>query len=205
LKMEMHFVHHIEESALEEIKPYFQPEMFIKFCEACTYYNKIWTCPPYDFEVSKVLEGYGYAYIIGSKLYISDLGESFKALLDNKDLEYVTSEIYKAARIVLDEKLGIIQDREKHICVLLAGRCLACDQCVREKQQPCIHPEKMHFSLESIGFDVASICEDILGDKIQWAKESLPEYFIFASAIFSQEKLDVEAIYKDMMSYSGVR
>jgi hypothetical protein len=53
----------------------------------------------------------------------------------------------------------------------------------------------MHLSLESMGFDVASISEDILGDKILWAKESLPEYIILVSAIFSQEKLDIKDIY----------
>ena len=197
--MELPLVHHIEERTLEEIKSYFQPEVFIEFCKACKYYNKIWTCPPYDFDITKMLEDYQYAYIIGIKLYINDLGERFKELLDNKDLEYVTSEIYKTARAVLDEKLVTIGDRDKHLCILLAGRCLLCDRCTREKHIPCIHAEMTHFSLESLGFNVSAICEDILGDKLLWVKERLPEYFIFASAVFSQEKLDIEGIYKDMM------
>jgi hypothetical protein len=43
-----------------------------------------------------------------------------------------------------------------------------------------------------MGFDVASLCEDILGDKILWTKESLPEYIILVSAILSQEKLNIK-------------
>ena len=200
MKMKINFIHQIKERTLEEIKPYFQPKVFIEYCKACKYYHKIWACPPYDFDSTKVLENYRYAYIIGSKLYIHDLGEEFKKLLNNQSLEHVSNEIYIAVRAALDEKLVSIEDKEKHLCVLLAGRCLICGNCTREKNLPCIYPEKMHLSLESIGFDVASMCEDILGDRMQWAKESLPEYFIFVSAVLSRKKLDIEGIYKDMAS-----
>lgn len=200
MKREIPFIHHIEERTLEEVNLYFRPKVFIEFCKGCKYYNKIWACPPYDFNIMKMLEDYQYAYIIGSKFYINELSEDFKQLLDCKDIEYVTTEIYKTARLILDEKLGIIWNREKHLCVLFAGRCLVCGNCTREKQISCIHPEKMQYSLESLGFDVSSICEDILGDKMLWAIENLPEYFILISAVFSQEKLDIEEIYKDMAS-----
>jgi predicted metal-binding protein len=193
--MEMNFIHQIEERTLEEVKPYFQPAIFMEYCRACKYYNKIWTCPPYDFDLTKLLERYQYAYIIGSKLHMNDLGEDFKELLNNKNLEYVSNEIYRAARDVLDEKIVAIGDEEEHLCVLLAGRCLLCDNCTREKKLPCIQPEKMHLSLESMGFDVSSMCRDILGQEILWAKEKLPAYLVLVSAVFSQEKLNKEDIY----------
>ena len=195
MKIEMSFKHQIQERTLAELKSYFQPKVVIEYCKACQYFDKIWTCPPYNFNLIEVLDSYQYAYIIGSKLYTQDLGEAFKEQSKNKDIETVTNEIYKAARGVLDSKLDAIDENELNLCVLLAGRCMECDCCTREKQLPCIHPEKMHFSLESIGFDVASICEDILEDKILWAKESLPEYIILVSAIFSQEKLDIKEVY----------
>lgn len=191
MEVEIPFVHHIEERTIEEIKPYLQPEVFIEYCKACKYYNKIWTCPPYDFDITKMLENYKYVCIIGSKLYIKDLGVNFNEFLNKKELEHVTSEIHKAARRVLDEKLEIIGKDKKHVCILSAGRCLICNSCTRGKQLPCVHEEKAHFSLESLGFNVSAICEDILGDKMLWAKESLPEYFIFVSAVFSQEKLNI--------------
>lgn len=192
---EVNFIHQIQERTISELKLYFQPKVFIEYCKECKYYSKIWTCPPYNFDLSEMLEHYQYAYIIGSKVYIDHLGADFKKLPDHNDLEAVTNEIYLAARAVLDAKLDAIDEKGKQMCVLLAGRCLECEYCTREKQLPCIHPEKMHLSLESMGFDVASISEDILEDKILWAKESLPEYIILVSAIFSQEKLDIKDIY----------
>ncbi|MDF2592168.1 MAG: hypothetical protein K0S75_1634 [Clostridia bacterium] len=193
--MEISFRHQIQERTLSELKLYFRPKEFIEYCRACQYYNKIWTCPPYNFDLTEILDRYQYAYIIGSKVYIDDAGADLKKLPDHNDLVAVTNEIYIAARAALDAKLDAIAYDRKQMCVLLAGRCLECDYCTREKQLPCIHPENMHLSLESMGFDVASISEDILGDKILWAKESLPEYIILVSAIFSQEKLDIKDIY----------
>jgi len=196
--MNIPLIHKIEERSLEEIKAYYKPKVFIEFCKACEHYNKIWTCPPYDFDTTEVFKSYQYVYVIGSKLYINNLDESFKDLLNNNNLEYVSNEIFKSARTVLDEKIMGLEDSKKHLTVLLPGRCLICDSCSKEKQLPCIYPKKMRFSLESIGFDVASICEDILGDKMQWTKEGLPEYFILVSAVLSKEKLVIEDIYNEI-------
>ena len=119
----------------------------------------------------------------------------FKDLLNIDNLEYASSEIFKSARSKLDKKLLTLEDSIDAIKILLAGRCLTCKSCTKEKQHPCIYPEKMHFSLESIGFDVASICEEVLGDKMQWAKEGLPKYYILVSGILSNEELDIKDIY----------
>lgn len=192
MQAKMSFEYHMEERTIDQIKQYHQPGVFIEYCKACKYYNKIWTCPPYDFDITKMLEEYKYAYIIGSKLNTNDLGASFDKILANKDLEYVTGEIHRAARRVLDEKLVAIGKGKENVCILLAGRCLICNSCTREKQFPCIHKEEAHFSLESLGFNVGAICEDILGEKLLWAKESLPEYFIFVSAILSKQKVTVK-------------
>ena len=189
------FTNYIEERTLEEIKAYHQPEVFIEYCKACKYYNKIWTCPPYDFDIVKMLEDYKYVYIIGSKLNTDDLGTSYNILPGNRDMEYVIGEIHKTARRVLDGKLTALGKGKENLRILSAGRCLICNSCTREKQLPCIHRDEAHYSLESLGFNVAAICEDIIGEKLLWAKESLPEYFIFVSAILSREKLNVDLDY----------
>lgn len=196
--MSIPLIHHIEERTLKEIKAYYHPEVFIEYCKACEYYNKIWTCPPYDSDMTKILEPYSYIYIIGSKLYIKELGEDFKELLDNENLEHISNEIYKSAREVLDKKIVAIGDRQKKSCVLLAGRCLICDPCTKETERECTYPERTHLSLESIGFDVSSICEEILGYKMLWTTESLPEYFVLVSAVLSQEKVSIDDMYNSI-------
>lgn len=195
MKKTLPLIHHIEERTQQEIKAYFQPEVFIEYCRACKYYDKIWTCPPYDFDISKGLKGYRYAYIIGSKLNFKDLEGEQKISLERGKAEDAFNEVYHAAREILDERLLRIDDKEKQLLILLAGRCLQCSHCTKEKQSPCVYPEKAHYSLESLGFDVASICEEILREKLQWTKDSLPEYLTLVSAIFSRDKLNIQDTY----------
>lgn len=195
MKPELTLKHNIEERTMAEVKTYFQPQVFIEYCRACKYYNKIWTCPSYDFDTEKLIEDFQYVYIIGSKLRFSDLEGRLKALSERENAENAFNEIYHIARKVLDEKLMLIGDKNKDLLILLAGRCLQCNQCTRESQHPCVYPEKAHYSLESLGFDVASLCEDVLGDKIQWTRDSLPEYLTLVSAVLSREKLNIQDIY----------
>lgn len=199
MKIGMQLRHNIEERNVDDIKNYFRPESFIDYCKACQYYDKIWTCPSYDFETAKLLEGFQYIYVIGSTLKFNELEGSLKALIETEKAEYAANEIYLAARMVIDGKLTGIGDRDKSVSVLLAGRCLACSRCTREKQLPCIYPEKAHFSLESLGFDVSSICEDILGDKLLWTQKGLPEYLTLVSAILSHRKLNIQDIYNSLI------
>lgn len=187
---EIPFVHHIEERTLEEIKAYFKPDVFIEYCRACEHFCRIWTCPPYDFDVNIILENYKYTYIIGSRLYVRDMVKDNQDLLDKGELAGITNEIYMSARRALDRKLEALEDMGEDLCILLAGRCLLCSRCTREKGLPCIHRDRARYSLESLGFNVADMCQEVLGEKILWAKESLPEYLTLVSAVFSRERLD---------------
>jgi predicted metal-binding protein len=195
MKVKLPLIHRIEKKTIEEIKEYFRPDVFIEYCKACKYYGKIWTCPPYGFDITKQFEGYKYVYIVGSRLRLDDLEESLRLVIERESAANAFNGIYEAARKALDDKLMQIEVGGKHLRILLAGRCLQCESCFRERQLPCINPEKAHYSLESLGFDVASMCEDILGYKIQWTKESMPEYLSLVSAILSKEQLDIPGIY----------
>lgn len=200
MKMGMPLRHHIKESTIEQLKEYLKPEEFMEYCKACQYYGLIWACPPYAYDVTKLLEKHSYAYIMGSKLYIKDLGAGFQELLCSKDLNYVSNEIYSAIRAELDQQLRAIESLGQNLFVLYAGRCLVCQPCTREKGILCVYPEKQHLSLESMGFDVSSICQDILKDEILWGKEQLPEYFLLVSAVLSPDKLEPADIYNAMGS-----
>jgi predicted metal-binding protein len=184
---ELPLKHHIQETTMEKLKPYHKPNTFIEYCKACRYYNKIWTCPPYETNIVKQLEGFQYAYIIGSRLRFKDMQET-NTMTHEANHEDVINSTYKAARQILDDMLMKIEADNDGLYVLLAGRCILCSSCSREKQLPCLYPGRARFSLESLGYDVSSISKDILGMEIQWAKDGLPEYLTLVSAVLSREK-----------------
>ncbi|MBF8982745.1 hypothetical protein IZY60_04240 [Lutibacter sp. B2] len=184
------FEHKIKEIPINKLKKYYKPKIFIGFCKDCKYYNKIWACPPYDFETVDLIDPYKYAYIIGSKIYLNKLNGKLKELLNNDHVEFVVNEIYKSARAVLDQELMNIENKESDSKVLFAGRCMMCDICAKGNNKPCIYPDQLRYSLESIGFDVSLISEEILEYKMLWSSGKLPEYMILVSAIFSNKAID---------------
>ena len=187
---------HIEEVMINDIKKYHKPKTFIEYCKACKHYNKIWTCPPYDFDTLDIIDEFNYAYIIGSKINLNKLKEEYSKDLNEKGLEHVSNVIYTLIRKVIDERLRILEDKISDIKILLAGRCILCESCTKVDNKPCKYPEDSKYSLESLGFDLSSMSEEILKEKILWGDKDLPEYFILISGIFSEDKLDKEYIEK---------
>jgi len=185
------FEHKIKGIPINKLKKYYKPKVFIEFCKDCKYYNKIWACPPYKFDTVDLIDPYKYAYIVGSKLYLNKLDGKLKELLNHENVDVVVNEIYKSARAVLDQELMNIEKKESGSKVLFAGRCMICDCCAKVNNKQCIHPEKLRYSLESIGFDVSLISEEILEYKMLWSKGKLPEYMILVSAIFSNKEIDL--------------
>lgn len=185
------FEHKIKEIPINKLKKYYKPKVFIEFCKDCKYYNKIWACPPYKFDTVDLIDPYKYAYIVGSKLYLNKINGKLKELLNHDNVEFAVNEIYKSARAVLDQKLMNIEKKESGSKVLFAGRCMICDICSKEYNKPCMYPDQLRYSLESIGFDVSLISEEILEYKMLWSKGKFPEYMILVSAIFSNKEIDL--------------
>jgi hypothetical protein len=64
---------------------------------------------------------------------------------------------------------------------------------------PCRFPAESRHSLESLGFDVAAISEEMLGTKLLWTKGALPEYQVFVNGFLSAREDD--AIIDSIRSY----
>ncbi|PAB57517.1 DUF2284 domain-containing protein [Anaeromicrobium sediminis] len=178
--------HKIKEITMKDLKKYYNPEEVLGYCANCNNHEKIWSCPPYDFNVDEYINKYEYAYIIGSKIYL----KGHKGTVD--EINELSLEILEDVRGGLDKK--IIKEEDENNVVLYAGRCIICKDCTRIKNKACIKPDKMRYSLESLGFKVSEITSGLLKEEILWAKESLPEYFLLVSAIFSKEKIKDEKI-----------
>lgn len=96
-------------------------------------------------------------------------------------------EMIEAERKV-KRKLGReLFEQEKQIpgsMQLSAGSCDICINCTRNQGAPCAHPDLMHYSIESIGGNVAKTIEDICGIEIEWIEgDRLPEHFVLVGAL----------------------
>lgn len=185
---EIHITHHVATIAADEyVAQYRDAERVQALCAQCPKYGKVWGCPPHDFDVDGYLAGYAQATIYGSKIAFSD------AIREQCD----TREASEAAmREALNEAwaqlLPFLYEQEaRHAgSVIFTGRCRLCGSCAcaRAQEQPCRHPDRLRYSLEAVGFDVAKTASQLLGIKLQWGKDgALPPYLTLVTALFTRE------------------
>ena len=157
---------------------YYKPDEVLGFCKACPNFGKIWTCPPYDIDVIQAFKNFDYAIVIGFK------GKDFFELKKES-----TDYLYE-----LEGMNGNVS--ESNYTTLVAGNCQICESCSKSEGQPCRFPDLMRYSLESVGFHVSEICEDVLGESLVWQTEN-PKYMAVAGILLEEKELDamVEKIH----------
>lgn len=178
-------------SAKEYISKYRDVSRFIVFCKECTKYNSCWACPPYDFDTEEYISGYDKAYIIGTKIQLSEKARS--GCKNAHDSRLLGTEVIAEVRADLDRKLLEMELDIPNSRAFFAGTCHVCgaEDCTRIENKPCRYPEKIRHSLESFGFDIGKTTEELLGIKLQWSSDGLmPEYITLVSGLFTNYNID---------------
>ena len=197
----------IKQATTSEIKNFYNPIAINKLCFECNKYNKVWSCPPLPFKDIKYLEKYKYCYLISGKVYINKISQETLAKIIEETLNKYSnistnqdefSDIFNALyykfREFNDLKILSLENIFPNTLSLSSGRCLLCETCTRAFNKPCIKPKKLRYSLESLGFDVSGIIENILRDKIQWSNDTKPEYITCVSALLSNYEINPDKI-----------
>ncbi len=156
------------------IASYVRPEEFIRQCEACPNFGRLWSCPPYAFDVLEFWKGFGRIKIAAYKI---------KSDGDPERLRRDLAETKKA----LGEELEAEAAKRPGSASLAAGCCELCPACSRPEGGPCRHPQKMRYSLESLGADVVKALRDLFGIELQWMKDGKPpEYLVLAGGLLTK-------------------
>ncbi|MFI3330844.1 MAG: DUF2284 domain-containing protein [Rikenellaceae bacterium] len=154
------------------ITQYRDQDKFFALCEKCPNFNKVWSCPPYDFSGLSIFTPYTYIYIFAHKIS------------PEKNL--------RQERKILDSKLLELEHRHPDSLAFYAGSCVICDECTRAKGEKCTNPSSMRYSLESLGFDLSLTSKDLLGIDIKWGKNGqAPEYYTLISALCSKTEIEI--------------
>ena len=106
--------------------------------------------------------------------------------------EEKSSEIMKILheeRQKLDKMISEAEQAEEGSLGLYAGSCVICgkENCSRIEGKSCKHPEKMRYSIESLGGDITATLEDIVGLEIKWEKDgNFPEYYTLTCGLLTK-------------------
>lgn len=176
----------IEINLKDYIDNYRDADKFIVYCKECDRYNACWSCPPFNFDPEEYISGYEKAYIIGTKIILNK-----QVIEENQGWDKCMEVMY---RIIEEVRLGLdrrLLETEKAHCssrAFFAGTCHICPatECAKIKGKPCMYPDKIRPSLESLGFDINKTSSELLNIEMKWSHDGiLPEYFLLVSALFA--------------------
>lgn len=171
----------------ELIKKYYDKEKVENFCMQCDNYNKIWSCPPYNFNTERYVRQFENIHIIGTQI-IFDKTTIEEVNTIEKIKKYSLETILKERKKIFD-KLLILENKFPGSKAINSGNCSICKKCTRVNNKKCINESLIRYSLESLGFDVGKITSGVLGIELKWPSETLPEYLTMASGFMTNFEL----------------
>ena len=178
------------------LEKYVDVETFLEACEACPNYGKIWSCPSYDFDVIEYWKKYSTLELVAVKIIFDETIAG--KLLTKEEQEDISR---NSIREVKEQLAAELYEREKAIpgsISLSAGSCTLCKGasahtengdpsegfCSRLKGEPCRYPDKMRYSIESLGGNVGTTLSELMEMELEWMQEGrMPSYFVLVSGL----------------------
>lgn len=129
-------------------------DYLLSLCKGgCENFNKNWSCPPNSPRFDEFSLDYTNSLLVE---LTSEVGENEEFM-----------EAYVKNRSTLEDLLTKMQiDFE---CIKTScGTCSLCKKCAILDQKDCYHPEKMRYSMESMGMNLSQLSEEIFNHKLTW-------------------------------------
>lgn len=157
---------------------------FLPYCRKCPNYGRTWSCPEYDFDPYDYWKKYQTFKIIGVKIFLPE--EYAGKDCSDEERKKILNEILWKEKRKLSEELYGMEAQHLGSISLSAGNCQVCPegQCTRAEGKPCRNPEKMRYSVESLGGNVGLTVTKYLHQRLEWIEEGkMPYYFILVCGL----------------------
>ena len=171
------------------VRRYRDVPRFLGYCQQCENYGRVWSCPPFDFDVETLTDGYCQVAVWGTTITFDQVARETCVTLELS--RQTASEAIEAAWQVLLPFLYRLE-AEHSGARIFTGRCRQCRPvlCSRVEGRPCRKPQLMRHSLEAVGFDLSATVRDLLGIDLEWSRDGqLPSRITLVTALFSVKPL----------------
>jgi predicted metal-binding protein len=150
--------------------------LFLDMCKkGCRNFNNKYSCPPLSPEFSSYVKNNEFLLVVLLKIELSQMSgknEYHKLRIGNAVIKPRLEKIMRMLEANLGSKF------------LSTGACRLCKPCQKKLGKPCKHPDKMRFSLESLGVDCNKLTEDLFKFHLLWYKDKkAPEYTAVVCAL----------------------
>ena len=157
---------------------------FLPYCQRCSNYNRIWSCPPYDFDPVDYWKKYRTLRVIGYKVFTPE--DMRCRIYPPEDYQSTVETLMLEPKKELDRSLLELEKNIPGSRALSGGSCLYCEpaDCARIHGEPCRFPEKRRYSIESLGGNVGLTVTRYLHQKLEWIENGrLPEYYMIVGGL----------------------
>lgn len=156
---------------------------YLEFCRQCQSYGKCWACPPLSFDTEEYLSPYRYVTVVASQVFFD--AEERKSGYSAERLKEITWSTLSRQKKIMFDRLMACERAVSGSLQLASGGCHLCPRCARADGCPCRCPEQLRYSLDAFGFDLTAITEDLMGIRLLWCRDALPEYYTLVHALLS--------------------
>ncbi len=146
-------------------------EYFLGCCSKCPNYGKTWSCPPYDFNPLDYWNQFKTFYIVAKK--IATPSDMLEKTYELDDIIRLGGQLTHEANLAYLDEIAILKEQYPEAKTLSSGPCTTCgmDNCARKFNQPCRFPDKMDYSIESLGGNVEAVLKRYFDEAIYWGKD----------------------------------
>jgi predicted metal-binding protein len=170
-------------AADEFVSRYRDVERIRQYCLACPSYGNSWACPPFDFDLTSVTDGFKTVTLMASIIEFDEATRAACLRAKAKSRQVASTAMAEVWKTLLPHLLEMERETPGSRCFTF--RCSLCPEgCTRPEGKPCRHPDKMRHSLESVGFDIVAMARDLLGIDLEWSKDgTLPKHLTIITAL----------------------
>ena len=149
---------------------------FLECCKVCPNYNNVWSCPPYDFDPMDYWNSFERILIAG-----------YQITFQGEHTQETMTETLWDVKQKLAEELYELEKEFPGSQSLSEGTCQICKSCSKQEGAPCRFPDKMRYSIESIGGNVGKTISSLCGIEIEWIEDGkLPEHFVLVGGLLKR-------------------
>ena len=179
--------YYAELSITEYLEKYVDVETFLECCKTCPNYNKIWSCPTYDFDVLDYWKQYQTIALYGHQIVFDESAKNKQ--YTQEDLDNLIDSVVSKEKQILTDHLLLLEKEYPGSISLSAGSCQLCgpNNCTKTEGLPCRHPEKLRYSIESLGGNVGKTISNSFHIELEWVEEGkLPNHFVLVCGLLKK-------------------
>lgn len=190
--------HYFNQIPVQEYAAHYRDaDYFITLCRQCPRYENSWACPPFEppYADRFLQPPYGTVHLIATQIQTDRSEHNDPQTIEERDIRIKST--IETVREKTDATLLKLEKIYPGSRAFFAGSCIRCQDtgCTRKEGLPCLFPDRVRPSLESIGFNIGKTTTELFQLELKWSTDTrLPEYFVLVSGLIV--RLPVEKLEK---------